>query len=94
MTLDGKSCIDRDECLTNPCLNGGVCRNREPYYECECPSGFYGENCELRQEGQIFRLSLGALAAILVCLLVILSELGSHCARCLSVCSLAVSSLA
>lgn len=74
MTLDGKGCIDRDECLTNPCLNGGVCLNREPFYLCDCPSGYLGDNCEFHQQGQIVRLSMGALAAILVCLLVILSE--------------------
>ena len=74
MTLDGKGCIDRDECLTNPCLNGGVCINREPFYLCDCPSGYLGDNCEFHQQGQIVRLSMGALAAILVCLLVILSE--------------------
>ncbi len=74
MTLDGKGCIDRDECLTNPCLNGGICINREPYYLCDCPDGYFGENCEVHQQGQIVRLSMGALAAILVCLLVILSE--------------------
>ncbi|KAI9558984.1 hypothetical protein GHT06_015773 [Daphnia sinensis] len=74
MTLDGKGCIDRDECLTNPCLNGGLCINREPFYLCDCPDGYLGENCEFHQQGQIVRLSMGALAAILVCLLVILSE--------------------
>jgi len=74
MTLDGKGCIDKDECLTNPCLNGGLCINREPFYMCDCPMGYFGENCEFLQQGQIVRLSMGALAAILVCLLVILSE--------------------
>lgn len=76
MTLDGKGCIDRDECLTNPCLNGGLCINREPFYLCDCPDGYFGENCEFLQQGQIVRLSMGALAAILVCLLIILSEWG------------------
>ena len=73
-TPDEKGCVDRDECLTNPCLNGGVCINREPFYLCDCPDGYFGENCQFLQQGQIVRLSMGALAAILVCLLVILSE--------------------
>lgn len=77
MTLDGKGCVDRDECLTNPCLNGGICINREPFYLCDCPDGYFGENCEFLQQGQIVRLSMGALAAILVCLLIILSEFPS-----------------
>ncbi|XP_035701024.1 neural-cadherin isoform X3 [Folsomia candida] len=74
MSPDEKRCEDRNECLDNPCLNNGVCSNREvPYrYYCECPPGYWGQNCELYQEGQILTLSMGALAAILVCLLIIL----------------------
>nr|BAD91055.1 Af2-cadherin [Artemia franciscana] len=71
-TPDGRGCIDRDECINSPCLNGGVCLNREPFYVCACPEGYLGDHCELLQQGRIVRLSMGALAAILVCLLVIL----------------------
>lgn len=76
MSPDGKGCMDRNECLDLPCLNGGICVNQEPKlrYRCDCPDGFWGENCELIQEGQTLKLSMGALAAILVCLLIILSE--------------------
>lgn len=76
MSTDGKGCTDRNECLDLPCLNGGTCINEEPHlrYRCICPDGYWGENCELIQEGQTLKLSMGALAAILVCLLVILSE--------------------
>lgn len=76
MSPDGKGCMDRNECLDLPCLNGGICINQEPKlrYRCDCPDGFWGENCELIQEGQTLKLSMGALAAILVCLLIILSE--------------------
>lgn len=73
---DSKGCVDRDECEDKPCLNGGFCINQEPRlrYRCNCLDGYWGENCELIQEGQTLKLSMGALAAILVCLLVILSE--------------------
>lgn len=76
MTPDGKGCADRNECLDLPCMNGAECINLEPRlrYRCVCPDGFWGENCELIQEGQTLKLSMGALAAILVCLLIILSE--------------------
>lgn len=76
MSPDGKGCVDRNECLDRPCLNGARCENLEPRlrYRCVCLDGFYGENCELIQEGQTLKLSMGALAAILVCLLIILSE--------------------
>ncbi|XP_017779915.1 PREDICTED: neural-cadherin-like [Nicrophorus vespilloides] len=74
MSPDNKDCMDKDECLDLPCLNGGTCINQEPRlrYRCICPDGFWGENCELIQEGQTLKLSMGALAAILVCLLIIL----------------------
>ncbi|EDV30907.1 uncharacterized protein Dana_GF15089, isoform D [Drosophila ananassae] len=74
MSPDSKGCMDRNECLDMPCMNGATCINLEPRlrYRCICPDGFWGENCELVQEGQTLKLSMGALAAILVCLLVIL----------------------
>lgn len=73
---DGKGCTDKNECLEGPCVNGGTCINEDPHlrYRCVCPEGFWGENCELVQEGQTLKLSMGALAAILVCLLIILSK--------------------
>lgn len=76
MSPDGKGCTDRNECLDMPCLNGGACINLEPKlrYRCVCSDGFVGENCELIQEGQTLKLSMGAMAAILVCLLMILSK--------------------
>jgi hypothetical protein len=68
--------MDRNECLDLPCLNGGTCVNKEPRlrYHCICPDGYWGENCESIQEGQVLKFSMGALAAILVCLLIILGE--------------------
>ncbi|XP_050321161.1 putative neural-cadherin 2 isoform X1 [Bactrocera neohumeralis] len=74
MSADTKGCVDRNECLDLPCLNGATCINLEPRlrYRCICAEGYWGENCELMQESQRLKLSMGALGAIFICLVIIL----------------------
>ncbi|XP_061264496.1 coagulation factor IX [Bos javanicus] len=42
-----KQYVDGDQCESNPCLNGGMCKDDINSYECWCQAGFEGTNCEL-----------------------------------------------
>ena len=39
-----------DECLSDPCLNGGVCLDLVATFECTCPPGFIGVQCEVNPD--------------------------------------------
>ncbi|XP_006821548.1 protein delta homolog 1-like [Saccoglossus kowalevskii] len=44
---EGKFChIPIYECTSNPCRNGGTCKDHEGYYVCTCKEGYSGDNCE------------------------------------------------
>ncbi len=40
---------DLNECTSNPCRNGGTCRDEISFYWCDCPYGWAGFNCEYRE---------------------------------------------
>lgn len=43
----GVNCEENlDECLSNPCQNGGSCDDRENGYVCSCTPGYAGLHCE------------------------------------------------
>ena len=39
--------LDIDECVSDPCLNGGVCEDLTGSFSCICTQGFSGERCEV-----------------------------------------------
>lgn len=39
-----------DECVKNPCANGGQCQNTYGAYRCNCSLGFGGQACELHTD--------------------------------------------
>ncbi|KAM9320004.1 coagulation factor VII-like [Gastrophryne carolinensis] len=41
-----KTYTDPNQCLSNPCMNGGSCTDNFQSYVCNCPEGFEGRNCE------------------------------------------------
>lgn len=75
-TEDAKNCTDANECVNSPCMNGGTCKNldRGEGFYCMCPDGFSGDLCNALKQEKVMRLSTAALAAILICLINILSE--------------------
>jgi len=46
--VSGSNCEENvDECMSNPCQNGGLCRDRTNGYICTCQPGYLGSHCEL-----------------------------------------------
>ncbi|XP_067845710.1 protein crumbs homolog 1 [Heptranchias perlo] len=40
-------CPMKNICISNPCKNNGSCEDMVSYYQCSCPSGWTGLNCEV-----------------------------------------------
>nr|XP_054605635.1 sushi, nidogen and EGF-like domain-containing protein 1 [Nothobranchius furzeri] len=41
------TCEEINECLSQPCLNGGSCLNKIGSYQCLCQDGFSGNRCQI-----------------------------------------------
>lgn len=49
-TGDGVTCIDVDECLSNPCDKNATCNNTDGDFFCQCDSGFIGDGMSCTRE--------------------------------------------
>ena len=38
--------LDINECVSNPCQNGGTCTDQVNQYACTCVPGYEGTNCQ------------------------------------------------
>ncbi|KAM9127885.1 sushi, nidogen and EGF-like domain-containing protein 1 isoform 3-T3 [Pangshura tecta] len=43
---DPPECDEIDECQSDPCKNGGTCKDLPGSFACHCPNGFVGIQCE------------------------------------------------
>lgn len=39
--------LDINDCLGNPCKNGGTCTDEIDSFRCFCPNGWGGEFCDI-----------------------------------------------
>uniref|UniRef100_H2L6P0 Coagulation factor IXa heavy chain n=1 Tax=Oryzias latipes TaxID=8090 RepID=H2L6P0_ORYLA len=37
---------DGDQCISSPCLNGGLCTDKVGGFSCSCPAPYHGPACE------------------------------------------------
>ncbi|XP_049790233.1 putative neural-cadherin 2 [Schistocerca nitens] len=76
LKFGNSDCTDNNGCSQLPCWNGGMCISQDILlqYNCSCPDGTLGPNCESVLESQIFQLSPSALAAIITCFICIFDE--------------------
>ncbi|XP_068200505.1 neural-cadherin-like [Palaemon carinicauda] len=73
LSKDHMRCVQVDVCFHDPCLNGGTCFVQESSYTCSCPQGYQGTNCQLAYEPANSRVTLGAMAILIFCLIIIIA---------------------
>lgn len=67
-----------NECLSQPCMNGGTCRDRVASYLCECEDGFSGQRCQTGNTLQYLLFILNSLSYVCHIDIMILEILTAH----------------
>ena len=69
-------CKPIDECDSSPCLNGGKCVELVIGFRCDCLDGYIGSICGTEKAAVIttLGLDLGAILAMILCLIIIISK--------------------
>ena len=57
---------DVNECLNNPCINGGSCANTQGSYRCECFDQWQGNNCHIGRNSYYYPIRQSAQVALFI----------------------------
>lgn len=44
--FQSNTCNQKNHCLSNPCINGGLCSSSLNDFVCSCPNGYTGKLCQ------------------------------------------------
>lgn len=72
----GVDCENENECLMNPCLNGGICKDYSDSrrYTCRCPPSHTGMHCELELQQSAVIASTDFIVAVIFCVFLLLGK--------------------
>ena len=54
--------VERNECASNPCKNGGTCSDQVNKYSCNCVPGYVGYNCQIGMSTYMYRCAVCGLS--------------------------------
>ncbi|XP_062620199.1 uncharacterized protein LOC134281783, partial [Saccostrea cucullata] len=66
-----------DDCIGNPCQNGGVCVDKLNGYTCDCPLTAHGSTCQYKTPEQDKTMKTGGVVAVAITVPLVLILLGA-----------------